>query len=118
MTEGPGDYNGTVVVIPTRNRAAIAMNAIRSVLDQPIDNVQVLVSDNSTAGRDREDLTNFCSELADPRLRYVRPPQSLAMPAHWEWPIQQALPSFEASHFLYLTDRMMFRTGVLKAVRP
>ena len=53
LTTG-GGYNGSVVVVPTRNRAQIAMNAIRSVVDQPVDNVQILVSDNSTSERDRE----------------------------------------------------------------
>ena len=49
-------YTGLVVVIPTRNRAAIAMNAIRSVLDQPVE-VGLLVSDNSTSETDREALS-------------------------------------------------------------
>lgn len=38
------------------NGAAIAVNAIRSVLDQPVENVSLLVSDNSTSERDRESL--------------------------------------------------------------
>lgn len=108
-------YNGAVVVVPTRNRAQIAMNAIRSVLDERIDNVQVMVSDNSSSESDREQLARFCSTLDDSRLRYVRPPQSLAMPAHWEWAIEQAL-SYDANHFIYLTDRMMFKRGGLKEV--
>lgn len=116
MTKGSADYKGTVVVIPTRNRAAIAMNAIRSVLDQAVDDVQVMVSDNSTSERDREELASFCSTLSDPRLRYLRPPESLSMSAHWEWAIEQALPLYDTSHFIYLTDRMMFKRGALKEI--
>lgn len=107
-------YSGAVVVVPTRNRARIAMNAIRSVLEESIDNVQVLVSDNSTSEPDKQELADFCAGLNDPHLRYVRPPQSLAMPEHWQWAIEQALSGFSASHFTYLTDRMMFKTGCLK----
>ena len=105
-----------VIVVPTRNRAQIAKNAIRSVLDEHLDGVQVMVSDNSTSEREREELAAFCEALNDSRLRYVRPPESLAMPAHWEWAIEEALAFYDANHFSYLTDRMMFKTGGLKEV--
>lgn len=107
-------YTGTVVVIPTRNRAAIAMNAIRSVLDEAVENVEVLVSDNSTSDAERDALAKFCAGLEG--LRYVRPPESLSMPAHWDWAIHEALRTYSVSHFLYLTDRMMFRKGGLREV--
>lgn len=106
-------YTGTVVVIPTRNRSAIAMNAIRSVLDERLENVEVMVSDNSTSQTEREALAAFCSARGDKRLRYVRPPEPLAMSAHWQWALEQALAFYQASHVTYLTDRMMFRTGAL-----
>ena len=109
-------YTGTVVVIPTRNRATIAMNAIRSVLEQPVDGLSLIVSDNSTSDSERERLSRYCADLGDERLCYVRPPEFLSMSAHWEWAIEQALRSYPASHFVYLTDRMMFRKGVLKEV--
>jgi len=106
-------YTGTVVVIPTRNRSAIAMNAIQSVLDERLENVEVMVSDNSTSESECEALAAFCSGRGDKRLRYVRPPEPLAMSAHWQWAIDQALAFYQASHVTYLTDRMMFRTGAL-----
>ena len=68
-------YTGAVVVIPTRNRATIAMNAIRSILNQPVNNLELIVSDNSTSETDREALASFFSRLSDARLRYLRPPQ-------------------------------------------
>lgn len=108
-------YTGIVVVIPTRNRSAIAMNAIRSVLDQPVENLNVLVSDNSTIDAEREALADFCAAQADARLDYVRPPKPLPMAPHWEWALDEALQSFRASHVTYLTDRMMFRRDALKA---
>jgi YD repeat-containing protein len=114
MDAGTANYNGAVVVIPTRNRAQLAMNAVRSLLDQPVDDFRILVSDNSTSEPDRNDLESFCASLADSRMRYVRPPQPLPMPEHWEWAIEQALANYKTSHFSYLTDRMMFRQGALK----
>jgi hypothetical protein len=106
-----------VIVVPTRNRAQLARNAIRSVLDERVDGVQIMVSDNSTSETDREDLAQYCSTLNDSRLRYVRPPESLPMPEHWEWAIEEALAFYDkAGHFTYLTDRMMFKSGGLKEV--
>ena len=107
-------YTGLVVVIPTRNRSAIAMNAVRSVLDQSVENLNVLVSDNSTIDAEREALAAFCSSQNDDRLRYVQPSEPMPMAAHWEWALDEALRSFQASHVTYLTDRMMFRRHALQ----
>lgn len=109
-------YTGTVIVIPTRNRATIVVNAIRSVLEQTVENISLLVSDNSTSEKDRETLATFCSAHTDNRLRYIRPQQLLPMTEHWDWAIREALQLYPASHFLYLTDRMMFRKGSLSQV--
>ena len=107
---------GALVVVPTRNRAQIAMNAVRSVLDQGVEGVAVMVSDNSTSDSDREQLAGFCTKLNDPRVRYVRPSQSLPMTAHWDWAIERALTSYDATHVIYLTDRMMFKKGALEEI--
>jgi glycosyltransferase involved in cell wall biosynthesis len=107
-------YTGIVVVIPTRNRSAIAVNAVRSVLDQPVENLHVLVSDNSTTEAEREALAAFCSSQNEDRLRYVRPAEPMPMAEHWEWALDEALRFFSTSHVTYLTDRMMFRRDALK----
>lgn len=104
-----------MVVIPTRNRAELTMNAIRSVLAQEGCAVQVLVSDNSTEPAQLESLAGFCTDLADARVRYVRPPMSLNMPEHWDWAVELALQS-DSSHFTILSDRMVFKAGQLKTV--
>lgn len=110
------EYRYTVIVIPTRNRSDIAKNAIRSVIEQPNCDVRVLVSDNSTQPQQIQDLKQFCEALQDPRLHYVRPPAALSMAAHWDWAIAHALQAYDASHFLYLTDRMMFKPLELEGV--
>ena len=109
-----GNYVGMVVVVPTRNRAQLAMNAVRSVLEQAVGNVAVMISDNSTVDSELDDLAAFCAGLSDARVRYVRPPEPLAMPDHWDWAVEQALASYRANHFVYLTDRMMIRNGGLQ----
>lgn len=102
-----------VVVIPTRNRADLAINAIQSVLQQPVDNVYVIVSDNSSKDEDRKALMAFCGELSDPRLLYIAPPRSLPMSEHWDWAMSQALQHRDAGHFVFLTDRSIFKPGEL-----
>jgi len=105
-----------MVVIPTRNRAELAMNAIRSALAQGEAAAQVLVSDNSTEPAEIETLARFCEGLVGGgRVRYVRPPTPLGMSEHWNWAMQQALES-DCSHFTILSDRMLFKHAQLNTV--
>lgn len=105
-------YN-LVIVIPTRNRSDLAVNAIRSVLCQRQDSISVLVSDNSTDPGEVRLLQSFCNQLSHPRLLYVRPSESLPMSEHWEWALGQAMLLCPASHYAFLTDRMVFKSGML-----
>ena len=112
----PPAYGGLTVVIPTRNRANLAQAAIKSVLDQGLSQVTILVSDNSTDDAGARALQAHCEAL-DPRLvRYIRPAQPMPMSAHWDWVIHRALEQTVASHVLYLTDRMIFKAGALGAL--
>jgi len=104
-------FNGIIIVIPTRNRAAVAEAAIQSALQHEAVEVSVLVSDNSTSEEELKRLANFCSSLGDRRLTYVRPPQSLRMAPHWDWALHQALELYSYNHVTFLTDRMMFKPG-------
>jgi hypothetical protein len=100
------------IVIPTRNRAELAIMAIRALLDEPCD-LQVLVSDNSTSASEVETLAAFCDAAADPRLIRLRPPRELSMPAHWDWALRQAMERFDGTHFTIHYDRKTFRPGHL-----
>lgn len=107
-------YTGMVVVVPTRNRAEITVNAIRSALSQEGSGpLRVLVSDNSTAAAEAASLADFCERLGDARVTYARPPEPLSMSAHWDWAARRALELHEQSHVTFLTDRMLFRPGAL-----
>jgi glycosyltransferase involved in cell wall biosynthesis len=106
-------YAGLTVVVPTRNRSELAATAIRSVVEQGLPDVSVLVSDNSTTASDAAALEAVCEELDGDAVRYVRPGASLPMSPHWQWALQQALERSSANHILYLTDRMLFKPGAL-----
>jgi Glycosyl transferase family 2 len=105
-----------VILIPTRNRSDLAMSAVRSVLDQPVADLQLVLSDNSTIDDDRNALEMFCRRLADSRLLYIAPPGSLSMTEHWDWAIHEALQRYNASYITYLTDRSLFKPGALSKI--
>lgn len=102
-------------VIPTRNRAALAANAVRSLLDQDHP-IEIFVSDNSSSPADE------LRQLSDgePRVRYLRPERELRMAEHWDWAIRQAMErSSTATHFTIHYDRKYSKPhhwGALAAV--
>jgi hypothetical protein len=102
------------VLIPTRNRSDLAIAAARSVLECAEPHLRLLISDNSTAVHDQATLSEFCRAVGDARLTYLRPPEPLAMTEHWEWAMQQGLSLREVGHFVYLTDRSVFKPGYLQ----
>lgn len=106
-------YKGLVVVIPTRNRARLAVNAIRSVFGQSAPDARILVSDNSTSSEEAAALARYCGGVAGSRLAYVRPPESMPMTQHWNWIMERALADYDANHVTFLTDRMVFKPGAL-----
>lgn len=108
--------SGTVIVIPTRNRADLAWKSVESVLAQLDETIAVLVSDNSTSVEQRAELSGLCMSTAHPQLRYVSPPQPLPMTRHWDWAMENALSFYEPSHVSFLTDRMLFKPGTLPSV--
>jgi hypothetical protein len=101
------------VGIPTRNRAELAISAVESVLRSKLETVKAIVSDNSTEEAERERLEDFCARQPPDAVEYVRPPEPLAMPAHWEWLRSQISERASPTHVTYLTDRMVFTAGAL-----
>jgi glycosyltransferase involved in cell wall biosynthesis len=93
-------------IIPTRNRASLAIAAVKSLLAQEL-SIEIFVSDNSS---DPEPLREFCR--TEPRVRYLRPPADLSMPAHWDWAIRQVMELSSASHFTVHYDRKISKPGI------
>lgn len=67
-------------VIPTRERHDVLGASIRSVLAQTRDNFELVVVDNASSPETRAVVESF----PDPRIRYVRAPERLAMSDNWE----------------------------------
>ena len=101
----------TAILIPTRNRPALAIAAVESALrDLPRD-AEVVISDNSTRPADRAELRRRCEMPEWHRVRYLSPPEPLPMTAHWAWALNAVLATTAATHVSFLTDRMVFKPG-------
>ena len=102
------------ILIPTRNRPDLVAAAIASACGQAGEDVEIIVSDNSTDAAAVEAVRIAVERARDPRLRLIRPPEPIEMPAHWEWATRQAA----GDYLLILTDRFVIRPGVLEMLRP
>ena len=111
----PASLGDLLIVVPTRNRARLAEQAIESALAGRAPDVRLLVSDNSTDPEERARLTEYCSALPSDAVTYVVPPEPLPMSAHWQWAMEQAL-ELDATHYAYLADRTVLKPGGLAAV--
>jgi hypothetical protein len=87
------------VIVPTRNRPRLAIDAVRSLLDQDCE-IDIYVSDNSASP---DPLREFWD--AEPRVTWLRPPEELSMSEHWDWAIRQAMERSAATHFSVHYDR-------------
>jgi hypothetical protein len=110
-------FRGLVAVIPTRNRAELAIQALLSLLHQNCtSDLQVLISDNSSNKLESDKLSEFCKQLADDRVTYIVPPDDMSMSLHWNWAIRKAMSQYSQNHFFFLTDRMILRKGELSCL--
>jgi hypothetical protein len=73
--------------------------------------VSIVVSDNSTDEREREQLASACAEMND--VHYISPPGDLAMTDHWNWAFERLRDDFAAPLVSMVTDRMVMRPGAL-----
>jgi hypothetical protein len=105
-----------LIIVPTRNRAALAINAINSALKSDARNVEIRISDNSTIASEVDQLSDFVAERRDARISWRRPVEPMPMTSHWDWALRSALQEADISHVAVLTDRMMFKTGCLNAL--
>jgi hypothetical protein len=95
------------IVIPTRNRADLLREALRSVLDQDFEDYEIVVSNN-----DSSDHTEAVIAEAGPRLRHLRTESTLSMPDHWDWVLQFA----RGEYVTYLCDDDALAPNALSVV--
>lgn len=98
------------IVIPTQNRPELMTLAVYYALNQNYDNIELIVSDNSTTDDYKENNKHGLERhLQDKRLMLVSPPNVLSAPEHFEF----ALQYITGDYVLYLTDKMMLLPDTL-----
>lgn len=103
-------------IVPTRNRPELAEATVRSLLALPDPRLSVWISDNSNDEAEAARLQALIAPIGDARLRYLRPPQPLAMGTHFDWVVQQALAEPTVTHLCTPTDRMLFVASHLRVL--
>lgn len=103
-------------VVPTRNRAEMAIAAVNALRAQAGADALVVVSDNSPDGEQVRRLSAFCRGLADPRVLYIRAGGDLAQGSHWNWAVLEALQRSGATHVTVHYDRKVSRPGAAAAL--
>jgi len=75
------------VIIPTRQRADVLGPALRTVVAQDYDNLEILVSDNCSDDHTAEVVKAF----DDPRIRYLNTGKRLSMSHNWEFALSHVV---------------------------
>lgn len=78
------------IIITTRNRCETLPFTIKTCLAVDWDDYEILVSDNCSSDGTRQVVERFDSD----RIRYVVPPERLAMTEHWEFAISHVEEGF------------------------
>lgn len=101
------------VVIPTMNRPRLLAAAVETVLWQTFEDLELIVSDNSTTESFRTQNQAVVERHAgDPRVRYICPRTWMNMPDHWEFASRHAL----GRYIVILTDRHVLRPSSLECL--
>lgn len=74
------------IVMPTRNRAGLLRQALRSAANQTFDDYEIVVSDNNSV----DETEKVVRECGGARVRYIRTGRDLSMRDSWEFAITQA----------------------------
>lgn len=94
------------IVIPTRDRADLAIAAIRALSAIGDERLGwIIVSNNSSDPGHVRRLADYCAKSKEPRLVHLRPERPLGMADHWDWAIGQALALTDATHLALHYDR-------------
>lgn len=80
------------IVLPTRNRADVVGYALQSALDQSFDDYEIIVSDNAST----DETPQVVKDFADPRIQYIRTPESLSQADSWEFALEHARGEYVA----------------------
>ena len=81
-------------MLPTRNGGAFLENCIGTILDQPYDDMELVVSDNANT----DNTPNFLASISDPRLKVIRTEEPVSVTENWN----RALNSSSGDYILMI----------------
>lgn len=97
------------VLLPTRNRLDLLRHAVASVLSQPAEDWEIVISDNHST----EDVAGYVESLEDKRVRYLRTSRPVAVTDNWN----NALEAAEGEYIIMLGDDDALLPGYFATVR-
>jgi glycosyltransferase involved in cell wall biosynthesis len=77
--------------MPTRNRAQTLQYSIQTALFQDFDDYEIVVSDNCSTDHTADVVYSY----GNPKIRYIRTPEPLAMSKNWEFGLTQACGTYK-----------------------
>lgn len=99
------------IIIPTQDRPDLMSLAVHHAVSQNYNNIELIVSDNSTTLDLKEKNTlKLKPYIQNNNLIYVSPEKTLSAPEHFEYALQHAT----GDYVLYLTDKMMLLPDTLE----
>jgi glycosyltransferase involved in cell wall biosynthesis len=97
------------VLLPTRNGGALLGGCVRSILDQPYADLELVVSDNANTDETPAVLSGFAG---DPRLKVLRQERVLSVTENWT----ATLEASTGDYVLMLGDDDLLRRGYFEQV--
>jgi len=85
------------IIIPTRNRKELLLDAVKSALNQTCKNIQLVVHDNNSVDGTKEFILN---QIHDERMEFYRVDHDLTMTENWN----RAFSYVQGDYFLRLDD--------------
>lgn len=95
--------------IPTYNRSKLIGYAIRSILSQNYENLEIVISDNASKDETQEVCEAFAQK--DPRVRYIRQPQNIGQNPNFRYVRDHA----KGKYFMWVSDDDELAPNVLKS---
>ena len=75
------------VLLPTRDGGRYLADAVRSILDDPYEDMELVVSDNANTDETPEILASFSG---DPRLKVVRTEELIPVHDNWNLTVKES----------------------------
>jgi glycosyltransferase involved in cell wall biosynthesis len=98
------------VILPTKNREALAIHAINSVLNQKFDDYELIISDNSddlNASRVEE----FCNLNSSKKIKFYKT-RNLSMVDNWNYALNKA----SGQNLIMIEDKMVLYSDALSTI--